>query len=117
MNKTNLKELIKQLLEREHLLSASDLLSLLDKNGKLYNKTSVYRALDQLLDEEIICRHHFSNSEASYELRDHHHAHLVCTKCGKIQTGKCEYNEPETIDSFLVNHHHTTLFGLCEDCQ
>lgn len=117
MNKISLKELIRQLLEKEHLLSAPNLLNLLEKDGNIYNKTSVYRALEQLLDEEVICRHHFSNSEASYELRDHHHAHLVCTKCGEIQTGECEYNEPDTVGSFIVNHHHTTLFGLCQKCQ
>jgi len=117
MNKKGLKELIRQLLEKEHLLSAPDLLHLLEENGNTYNKTSVYRALEQLLDEEVLCRHHFSNSEASYELRDHHHVHLVCTKCGKVQIGDCEYSEPETVGSFTVNHHHITLFGLCQGCQ
>lgn len=117
MNKISLKELIRQLLEKEHLLSAPDLLTSLEKNGHTYNKTSVYRALEQLLDEEIICRHHFSNSQASYELRDHHHTHLVCTKCGEIQAEECGYINPQTKGSFLVNHCHTTLFGLCQKCQ
>ncbi len=117
MHGISLKAILVEMLQKNHLLSASDFLKGLEQKGKVYNKTSVYRALEQLLEENMICRHHFSPSEATYELRDHHHAHLVCTKCGKVQTGDCSYDEPEKIGSFLVNHHHTTLFGLCENCQ
>ncbi|MFZ1721478.1 MAG: transcriptional repressor [Microgenomates group bacterium] len=117
MSDPSLKELIVLMLKEHHLLSASEFLTVLERAGKPYNKTSVYRALDQLLADEIICRHHFSQSEASYELREHHHAHMICTKCSCVQTSECTYNQPEKIGGFLVNHHHTTLFGVCENCR
>lgn len=113
----SLREILVNLLKREHLLSVSQILDLLKKSKRSYNKTSVYRALDQLLEEDAVCRHYFSGSEASYELREHHHAHLVCTNCGKVETEECDYHQPESADGFQVNHHHTTLFGLCADCQ
>ncbi|MCA9369996.1 MAG: transcriptional repressor [Pseudomonadales bacterium] len=116
MQQRTLKETLVKLLQTHHLLSVSDILTLLEKNKTSYNKTSVYRALEQLLDEDVICRHHFSPTEATYELREHHHAHLVCTQCGSIEEGECAYQEPHAVGSFRVNHHHTTLFGICGGC-
>jgi Fe2+ or Zn2+ uptake regulation protein len=117
MPKISLKDNLVNLLKEKHLLSVADFLNLLKKQGKSYNKTSVYRALEQLLEAEVVCMHHFSAAEATYELREHHHAHLVCTNCGKVAAGECSYEEPTTVGLFKVNHHHTTLFGSCVDCQ
>lgn len=115
--KLNLQQRIIQMLEEKHLLTVSDFLTILEKSGTSYNKTSVYRALEQLINKDVVCRHHFSQAEASYELREHHHAHLVCTSCGSVQAGECEYDEPQKVGSFLVQHHHNTLFGVCGACQ
>jgi len=112
-----LKLIIVEILKQNHLLSVAEFLDVLKKDGKSYNKTSVYRALEQLISEDAVCQHHFSSSEASYELREHHHTHLVCKKCGKIQTAECHYHETPKVGNFLVEHHHVTLFGLCENCQ
>lgn len=117
MAEMSLKNTIIQLLEKQHLLSVSEVLQALKKEGKTYNKTSVYRALDQLLAEEVVCRHHFSESEASYELREHHHAHLVCESCGSVEAGPCQYTQPKRLKNFSVSHHHLTLFGTCMKCQ
>jgi Fur family ferric uptake transcriptional regulator len=117
MPKISLKDQLVQMLEEKHLLSVSEFLDLLKKKGKTYNKTSVYRALEQLLEKEVVCMHYFTTAEASYELRDHHHDHLVCTNCGTVSAGECSFEEPKNVGSFKVNHHHTTLFGVCGDCQ
>jgi Fe2+ or Zn2+ uptake regulation protein len=117
MKKITLKKLLVKTLKKNHLLSVSDFLKLLNKDGRNYNKTSVYRSLEQLLEENVVCRHHLSNLEAKYELRDHHHAHLVCTECDEVVAGDCNYDQPERVGDFIVNHHHNTLFGLCFNCQ
>lgn len=117
MAEMSLKSTIIQLLERQHLLSVSGVLQALKKQGKSYNKTSVYRALDQLLAEGMVCRHHTSETEASYELREHHHAHLVCESCGSVETGPCQYTQPKRLKNFSVRHHHLTLFGICRQCK
>lgn len=117
MLEINLTSAITKLLDNEHLLSANEVLELFKKQGHSYNKTSIYRALDQLVEENVICRHHFTNDEGKYELREHHHAHLVCTNCGKVSTGECTYSEPQEVGTFKVDHHHTTLFGFCQNCQ
>lgn len=113
----NLTTAIKKVLEEEHLLSAKEMLHIFEKQGRVYNKTSVYRALDQLISENAICRHHFYDDEAKYELREHHHTHLVCTNCKKIETTECTYAEPKEIGTFKADHHHTTIFGVCGKCR
>lgn len=117
MSKRNLKELLVDLLREYHLLSASQLGEILTKRGNSYNKTSVYRSLEQLLAEEEICRHSISTNEAQYELREHHHAHLICDKCGEIQIGNCSYEEPKEMAGFTPSHHHITIFGVCKKCS
>lgn len=117
MLEISLSSAILTLLSRQHLLSANDILLYFKGKGHIYNKTSVYRALDQLVAENKICQHHFSDDENKYELRNQHHAHLVCTSCNSVDTADCSYADPQKIGSFKVDHHHLTLFGLCENCQ
>jgi len=117
MSQPTLSDAIQDLLKKQHLLSANQMLEYFEKKGRSYNKTSVYRALDQLLADETICRYDFSDSEAQYELRDHHHDHIVCEKCGKIEVVNCQFTQPENLAGYQISHHHLSLMGLCEDCQ
>ena len=117
MSERNLKERILKLLQKHHLLSAAEIVQLLEKNGSSFNKTSVYRALDQLLEIELICRHHLQKDQAMYELRESHHSHLVCQTCGKIAMTECTVDQPSKVAGFTINHHHTTFFGQCDSCR
>ncbi len=117
MSNVNLSDSIQELLKKKHLLSANQILEHFEKKGRSYNKTSVYRALDQLSADEVICRYDFSDSEAQYELRDHHHDHIICEKCGKIETVDCQLDSPKKIAGYEVSHHHLTLFGVCAVCR
>ncbi len=116
MSKRNLKEILTSLLEQYHLLSVADILKKLEQRDKTYNKTSVYRALDQLVEDGVLCRQYFTEAEAVYELRAHGHAHAVCTQCGAVQAVECEYAEPQTIKNFKIDHHHVTILGTCARC-
>lgn len=106
-----------KLLEKHHLVTVQQILQQLEKDGNPYNKTSVYRSLEKLLSSEQLCRHDFTGVEASYELHDSHHDHVVCTNCGVIKTVKCKINKPLRIPGFSLDHHHLTFFGTCKDCR
>ncbi len=116
MPERNLKKTIVELLTKEHLLSAHQILEKLSARHRSFNKTSVYRALDQLVADDQICEQRFAGTEAVYELRAHHHAHLVCENCGAIATTHCELDQPKNIDGFRISHHHVTFMGLCKHC-
>ncbi len=117
MKRRRLPDKIAALLASSHLLSALDLVRLLDTGESGYNKTSVYRALDKMLATGQVCKHTLGGAEAVYELRDHHHDHLFCTNCGRITTAECQTTVPAEINGFQVQHHHLTLYGLCFDCH
>lgn len=108
---------ITRLLQKQHLMSSRQILEKLAYSGKKYNKTSIYRALEALSADKIVCGHDFSGNEMLYELRAHHHDHLVCTHCGSIDSAPCSTAIPETVRGFAIDHHHLTLFGLCPKCQ
>lgn len=117
MPQKKLSSIIEKLFQHHHLLSAKDILEKLKKTGLTYNKTSIYRTLDQLLEKGVVCRHYFNEAQAVYESSDHHHTHLVCNKCGKIDAIECTYTQPTEIKKFEVDHHHVTLMGTCADCK
>jgi Fur family ferric uptake transcriptional regulator len=79
-------------------------------------KTSVYRALEQLETENAICRHHFNEDEAVFELSDHEHIHLVCNNCGKVTSSESNLTQSIALDGFTVEHQHITLIGKCQGC-
>lgn len=116
MAERNLKSSIISLLQEHHLLSTREILTTLEEKGKTYNKTSVYRSLEQLFSEGVVCRHYFTEAEALYELKEHHHAHVVCQKCGRVAVAECEYKQPQAVSGFTIDHHHLTLVGVCDIC-
>ncbi len=104
------------LLNDTHLLTASQMVERLAISGENYNKTSVYRALEKLEAEHLICKESFGESEALYELRKEHHDHAVCTHCDKILVVACKSHVKRKIPGFKVDHHHTTIYGSCDSC-
>lgn len=113
---TPLRQKILDLLAEKHLLSAMQLVVELEKVGFDVNKTSVYRSLVFLEKSGKICQHQFEMKEAVFELQDHHHDHLVCTNCGRVNIAECAIHPPHEVQGFQIDHHHLTLYGKCANC-
>ena len=111
------KQNITSLLERNHMLSAVDIQDQLNEAKLQLNKTTIYRTLDKMLEDGEICRHTLGRDVLLYELRSHHHDHLVCEKCGKVTAIECTLPVPKEMHGFTVSHHHVTLFGICRVCS
>jgi Fe2+ or Zn2+ uptake regulation protein len=112
-----LSQKIIQLLEKHHLLTVQGILQQLIQDGTTYNKTSVYRSLEKLLAAKTVCRHDFTGGEASYELHDAHHDHVVCTTCGSVAAVTCRIGHEVRIPGYSIDHHHVTFFGVCKSCK
>lgn len=115
--KRNLEDKIMALLKLEHLLSAKEILEKLQELDQNYNKTSVYRALDRLLERGILCQHHLGEAGLAYELRSDNHEHLLCEVCGRVKTLPPTISQPASIEGFKISHYHLTFLGTCPDCQ
>ncbi len=111
-----LSEKIIERLQTHHLQSVKQLIEYFKAIGTPYNKTSIYRSIEKLIADTIICKHDFSTSESSYELHDHHHDHIVCTSCGIIEKIDCQLPTISPTTSYRIHHHHLTLYGTCPQC-
>ena len=114
---TPLKKAILEILSKHHLLTAAELLEKLHSQGLKANKTSVYRNLDAFVADNIVCQQSFGNEEFAYELQSEHHDHIQCHSCGKVEAIPCQTEVPKKLNGFIVNHHHLTLEGTCQDCN
>ncbi len=81
---------------------------------KTIDRASVYRTLNifenlGLLNVEII------NKEKLYCFAEKPHHHIICTKCGYIETIKCEHNYKSK--NFTKITHQLSLSGLCNKCS
>lgn len=50
----------------------------------------------------------------------HHHHHLICTGCGRLEAADCPLESvsasARTQSGFVLTGHEVTLYGLCPDC-
>ena len=105
-------------------LSAEDVYRLLLNDGLDVGLATVYRVLTQFEQAGLLKRHHFESGKAVFELNQgHHHDHLVCINCGKVE----EFLDPEIEQrqnrvakerGFAIREHALYLYAEClkENC-
>src|SRR5438270_5265961 len=100
-------------------LSAEDVYRQLLAEGLDIGLATVYRVLTQFEQAGLLKRHHFESGKAVFELNQgHHHDHLVCINCGRVE----EFLDPE-IESrqnriakqrgFAIREHALYLYAEC----
>ncbi|UXY16900.1 ferric iron uptake transcriptional regulator [Chitiniphilus purpureus] len=107
--------------EQRHM-TAEDVYRLLLAEQTDIGLATVYRVLTQFEQAGILERHHFESGKAVFELNQgHHHDHLVCVKCGKVE----EFYDAEIETrqdaiarkhGFEIQDHEMYLYGICSDC-
>ncbi|MEP7208949.1 MAG: ferric iron uptake transcriptional regulator [Casimicrobiaceae bacterium] len=67
-------------------LSAEDVYRQLLAEGLDIGLATVYRVLTQFEQAGLLTRHHFESGKAVFELNEgHHHDHLMCINCGRVE--------------------------------
>ena len=74
---------------------------------------TVYRNLNQLVEQGVLRRIATPVSGDRFDIRTDPHAHLLCTRCGKVLD--LDRNVMRTT-GFLVNDRQLLLSGICADC-
>lgn len=84
---------------------------------------TVYRAVSALEQSGWLERVGERSGSALYArcpAGDHHHHHLICTACGRMEPADCPLGpaaqNSETESGFVVTGHDVTLYGLCPAC-
>lgn len=121
MNKSQIK-MVATLERVGGFASAQELYQLLRREGDGIGLTTVYRALQSLLDDNVVDVLRREDGEAIYRLcGESHHHHLVCRSCGS--TVEIEGKSVEKWAEAVAKEHHfrevghtIELFGLCKNC-
>lgn len=117
--------MITALVQAQQPLSAPQLLEHIAQDHPSVNKTTIYRELDFLADNQILSEIDILDGMKRYEILhpDHHHHHLVCTTCGDIQCVEVPHHDLHALEeriqqhhSFKVQSHVLEFFGLCHKC-
>ncbi len=101
-------------------LAAEEIYRQLMDGGEDIGLATVYRVLTQFEAAGLVTRHHFEGGHAVFELeRGHHHDHIVCMQCGKVD----EF-EDETIENrqrekaqslgYKLVEHNLIMYGECQ---
>lgn len=121
---TKHKLAILELFETHKHLDAYQINDLLKEKGNNVSPATIYRVLASFEENGVIVRNNFKDDYAVYELADpnHHHDHLICTKCNKfIEFYNCQIEtlqeEIAKKNKFKILNHHLNLYGICFDCQ
>lgn len=86
-------------------------------------RATVFRAVEKLVEMELLDRIEFADGTHHYHVCDGvHHHHLTCTQCHRVvEIDLCLPQEQLAVISqqtnFAVEGHALTLFGRCEQCR
>ena len=105
-------------------MSAEDVYKALLQEDMDIGLATVYRVLTQFEQAGLLERHFFESGKAVFELNEgHHHDHLVCIQCGKVEEFYDAEIERRQIKvakerGFTVHDHALTIFADCatDDC-
>lgn len=83
--------------EQRHMSAEDVYRALIEKDSEV-GLATVYRVLTQFEAAGLVVRHHFEGGQSVFELDSgHHHDHLVCVKCGRVE---------EFMDETIEKHQH-----------
>jgi Fur family ferric uptake transcriptional regulator len=104
--------------------SAEDLIKRLHRSNPRIGRATVYRSIEKLLRMKVLDRIDFSDGTHYFRLcgSDSHHHHLACTKCHRVVDLDFCLDQDRIAaigrqQSFSIEDHAITLFGLCKDCR
>ena len=100
-------------------LSAEDVYRQLLSEGLDIGLATVYRVLTQFEQAGLLARHHFESGKAVFELNEgHHHDHLVCMQCGRVEEfydAEIERRQNKVAEErgFEIKEHALYLYAEC----
>lgn len=92
-------------------------------NARHIGLTSVYRALNTLVENGELRRERLNDTTARYGFNDGaktHSHHLVCVKCNETKPlDQCPFDvgEIKLQEKFTPLYHNFQIFGICFSCE
>ncbi len=106
-------------IEKSHIFKSQELV----KHFSNIGRASIFRTINTFLDIWIIRKIDIWENAETYEFCDdnHHHEHIKCEKCWKIEVFKINNICKKIISEakqkwFSVKSHSVNIIGTCKDC-
>lgn len=121
---TKQKRLITSILKNaERPLSINEIYTIIINDIPRIAKSTIYRNIVQLLDHNLIEKHHLSDNETFYLYKEKEGEHLhfiMCDDCKKTYNiFSCPIKEIEDsieAEGFIIKNHQLYITGICKDC-
>ena len=104
-------------------ITAEEILGIVQQKVQAVNIATVYRTLETLVDEGLVCQNDLNSGSVVYSPRQHGpHIHLVCRRCNHVIEADFGVVEPLRVAlaqqyGFEAELHHLSLLGTCKHCM
>jgi Fur family transcriptional regulator, ferric uptake regulator len=113
------KEVLKSLSSSP--LSAQEVHQLLKQKGFNTDLVTVYRTLETFENLGLVEKIQFEDKVTRFELKEPHHHHLICLKCGLIEDIVMDEDklvqQIEDQSQFKLEKHSLEFYGFCAKCR
>lgn len=125
---TGQRKLVFEILERynEEHLTPEEIHKYVEKENENIGIATVYRTLLLFDNLGIVQKLNIDDSGARYELVEelegHHHHHLICSKCSKVEEVRVDLLDEvekkiEDSHGFRIQNHELKFYGICKNCN
>lgn len=122
---TKQKQLLLSLLkEADRPLSINEIHSQIVIKLPKIAKSTIYRNIDALLDQNLIEKYHLNDSEVFYRIkadRSEHRHYMICEDCRKVfDLPSCPIHAMEHAleeEGFIIKEHQIQISGICRNCS
>ena len=104
-------------------VTAEEIFEVVKDRSSAVNIATVYRTLDTLVAEGLVCRTSLHGGQAVYVTQSHGaHIHLICRSCGAVIAVAEDVvlplvEELENQHQFIADVQHLSILGTCVPCQ
>ncbi len=121
---TRQRQLILSLLrEADRPMSINEIHSQVSHSLPRIAKSTIYRNIDNLLNQNLIEKYHFNDNEIFYRIKedvDEHKHFIICDKCKNVfDLPACPIHEIEDAiqkEGFIIKDHQIQIIGICSKC-
>lgn len=122
---TNQREAVwSEIMSNDDHREADEIYMAIRQKGISVSRATVYRTIHVLVKNNMVRKLDVGVGPSKFEhkLDAHHHDHIICIQCGRIEefmVDQIENLQDKVAEEYgfkLVRHIHQ-LFGVCEDCQ
>lgn len=120
------RAVVAHLSEQDCCRSAQEIFDGIRAAGNKVGIASVYRILDTLTELRLVQRVDIGDGIARFEVAlphgEHHHHHLVCDDCGRVEPFSDDGLEQALARvasklGYAMEQHDVVLHGACGDCR